>query len=173
MRDEFILSNIGLVYKAIKDLHCYCPNEDDFEEYYFAGIIGLIYASDNYDPSKGKSGFILSCVKNEILKTFIKRSAMKRQRNDVSANKIINDTELQNLIASDYNLEKEAINNIYIEQIYELANKLKGKNAKEYFIEYYKEEKTMEDIAQKYGVTRQLVFMSIKNSIKKIRKELE
>ena len=70
MKDEIILNNLGLIYKAMKDLHCQIRTEEEFEQYYYAGLFALIKASKTYDETKGKSGYLYIYIKNAIKKQF-------------------------------------------------------------------------------------------------------
>ena len=114
MKNEIIEKNIGLIYKAMNDLNCTYYTQEDFEEYYFAGLVGLIKASRTYDETKGKSGYLYTSIKNEIKRVFNWRNWRCRSeiKNNVSLNTKINETELQDLIVSNYDLENEVPSNV-------------------------------------------------------------
>lgn len=171
MKDEIILNNLGLIYKAIKDLNCNYATQDEFEDYYFAGLVGLIKASKTYDPSKSKSSYLLIGIKKQILVQFATNSRKKRlaRRMDISLNKEINDTELGELIVDDYNLEKKVLDKVLVE---ELLDRLKNKRYKTFLIEYYgigKPQLNMHEIGYKYGVSHQFVHNSIKYALYKLK----
>ena len=46
MREEKIINNLGLIYKVMKDLHCKTKNQEDFDEVFYYGLIGLIKGID-------------------------------------------------------------------------------------------------------------------------------
>ena len=46
--DNLIITNQGLIGKAIKDLKCYWRTEDEFQDLYDAGMIGLIKGAKEY-----------------------------------------------------------------------------------------------------------------------------
>ena len=104
MKDKIVLENLGLIYKVIKDLHCNYTNQEEFEQYYYAGLVGLIKASKTYDPTKSKSSYLVNGIRKSILSTFVIRSAKKRYTGmyNISLNKEINDIELQDLIVNEY-----------------------------------------------------------------------
>ena len=46
--DNLIITNQGLIGKAIKDLKCYWRTEDEFQDLYDDGMIGLIKGKKEY-----------------------------------------------------------------------------------------------------------------------------
>lgn len=175
MKDEIILNNLGLIHKAIKDLHCVYKNQEEFEEYYYAGLIGLIKASKTYDKTIGKSTYLYNNICLRIKSVFKYNSNPKRYNGkaEISLNLEQHGIELQDLIASNYNMEYEVINKIYVEK---LLSKLKDKRYKQFIIEYYGigcPELNMREIAQKYGVCVQNVQQAIQRGLRYLRKETE
>lgn len=175
MKDKIVLDNLGLINKAIKDLNCRYRNQDEFEAYYYAGLIGLIKASKTYNSEKGKSTYLYKSIERRIKTVFDYNSNSRRNNGKIpiSLNTEIKDMELMNIIASDYNLEKEVINKILIE---DTLNKLKNKRYKKFIIEYYginQEALNMQEIALKYGVSKQCVQQSIQWGLKLMRKEIK
>lgn len=176
MKDEIILNNLGLIYKVMHDLNCDFTNEDAIEEYYFAGLVGLIVASRKYDETKGKSGYLYFSIKSRILSVFDRHTRKDRDKhNPISLNTIIseNGDELLDIIKDDYDFEQKLINKDYIEY---LLNKLKNKRYKTFLLEYYgiyNEPLNTCEIAQKYGVTKQYVNNSIKYALQRIKKILK
>lgn len=82
MRDRLVLENLKLIYLVIKNLHLHYKTEDELQDYYDAGLEGLIIGSKKYDSSKGlPSTYLYSCISNEI-KKFIKfKNTAKRKIN--------------------------------------------------------------------------------------------
>lgn len=174
MKDEIILDNLGLIHKAIKDLHCVYRNKEEFDTFYYAGLIGLINASKTYDKTKGKSGYLYRSIKFRIKNVFGYNSNPKRHNGKapISLNTEVYETQLQDLIISDYNLEKEVINKMYVEY---LLGKLKNKRYKKFIIEYYGigvPELKMQEIADKYGVSRQYVHQCIHRGLDLIKERI-
>ena len=50
--NELILNNLNLVHFVIKKMNIKIGNDFDYDDLYQVGVIGLIYASKNYDENK-------------------------------------------------------------------------------------------------------------------------
>lgn len=175
MRNEIILNNLGLINKVIKDLNCVWRNADEYERFYYAGLFGLIDASKKFDKEKGNSSYLYNAIRHRIISVFKYNSNPKRYNGkaEISLNLEQHGIELQDLIASNYNLEYEVINKIYVEK---LLSKLKDKRYKQFIIEYYGigcPELNMREIAKKYGVCVQNVQQAIQRGLRYLRKEIE
>ena len=79
--EELILNNLGLIYKVIKDLKCYWRTEDEFQDYYDAGLEGLIMGAKTYDGSSKPSTYLYPCIKNMIIREFVTSEQLKRRIN--------------------------------------------------------------------------------------------
>lgn len=174
MKDEIILNNLGLIYKVMKDLHCNLSNENEFEDYYYAGLLGLIKASKTYDKAKGKSGYLYNAIKLNIYQEFTNRTRKKRHSDlkDVSINQEQSCLKLEDYLQSNINIEYEVLNKLYVEDI---LSKLKERQYKKFLIEYYginTPQLNSKEIAQKYGVSQSFVNQSIRRAIKIIKKEV-
>ena len=174
-KEKIIIENIGLIYKMMRKLNCGYTYEER-EEYYFAGLIGLINASKTYDKEKSNTSYLLKSIQNSIIHTFIQRSAIKRQGKTISLNQEIGEEkELIDIIPDKYNLENEVIKKEQINQILNALNKLKNKQYKTFLKLYYGigcKEQNICEISKKYGVSRQFVSKEIKTGIKKIKEVL-
>lgn len=71
--ENIITDNLNLVHHVINKY--YKCNKNDYDDYYQVGVIGLINASKNYNPSLDASfsTYAYACIKNEILK-YIKKN---------------------------------------------------------------------------------------------------
>ncbi len=173
MREELILNNLGLIHKVMKDIHLNIRNEEEFNEYYYYGLVGLIKASNYFDPNKSKSSYLYKSIRREITDYIKQKVRYKRnpKKKDISLNTLLgDDAELQDFIKSDFNLEKYVIDKVFIDN--EL-NKLKNKRYKAFLIEYYGincPELNMQEIALKYGVSRQCVHQGIQLGLRLLRK---
>lgn len=175
MKEEIILNNLGLIHKAIKDLHCVYRNQEEYDNFYYAGLLGLIKASQTYDETKGKSTYLYNNICLRIKNVFRYNSNPKRHNGlaEVSLNIEIQNGELQDLIISNYNLEKEVLNKILIE---DTLNKLKNRRYKTYIKEYYgigTPQLNIPELALKYGVSKQCVQQTIKWGLELMRKEIK
>ena len=107
--NELILNNLNLVHFVIKKMNIKIGNDFDYDDLYQVGVIGLIYASKNYDENKHItfSTFSFVCRKNEILKFIYKGSY-----NDSLQVEICDDVVLEDTIRDEnVNIEEEIIFN--------------------------------------------------------------
>ena len=181
MREKEILNNLGLVYKAIKNMHFHCNNDDDeeWDEIYIAGVIGLIKGVDNYNKEISKKGtYYHKCITNEIGKVYMLRTAQKRNIKPVSLENytIGNDLRLEEVIQSNQNIEKDTIRKQETEIILDLLNKYKNKKHIKIVKEYFGigcEQKSMRELAIKYEISHQRIYYIKSQVLKWIRNELE
>lgn len=181
MKEKEILDNLGLVYKAMKDLHCKSDTQDTLEDLFQIGVIGLIKGVNDYKEERNtqKSTFYVTCIKSQLKRYFQHKTRKARNEGtpDLSLNyEIQNDEkcELLDLIPSDYNLEDEIIIKEKIEQLNKALNKLKSRKYKVFIFEYFginNSPLSFTEIAKKYGVSRQCVQQSIKRGLNHLRKE--
>lgn len=174
MKDEIILNNTGLIIQAMKDLKCRITCDEDFEDYYYAGLIGLIKASKNYDSQKGKSTYLYRGIKMAIQREFRTRSAkIRNYEKPLSLNKEITPgVEFIELLEDSRNIETEIINKITVR---DALNKLPKRRYKDILIKYYGidcEEQSSPKIALKYGTTQQNINELRIRGLKRLKKEL-
>lgn len=184
MNDKLITDNIGLIYMQIKNLHLYHETEDEFQEYFDNGLIGLIKGAKEYDESKGKaSTFLSKCIKNEILYG-ITLKTMKKRTNEFGPNISLyteiptsEDTYLIDCIEDiNENVEEKIENKLMIEKLmYAIDNALNPRE-KEMICQHYGlngyEKITVLTIAAKHNISRKRTYEILKNSIKKLNKYL-
>ena len=170
MKDEIVLNNIGLIYKAIKDLNCQYRTEDDFEDYYFAGLVGLINASKMYDPNKSNTSFLYKCITNEIKKIFTIRNAKKRKGRALSLNQTINNMEYIDLIPSGLHYDEQII---LKEWINSSINRLKNKKDADIIRKRFLKDMKIREIAKENHITRQMVEQRLRNGLKALKMILE
>jgi RNA polymerase sigma factor (sigma-70 family) len=174
MKDELILQNKGLIIKVMNDLKCKITCEDDFEDYYYAGLFGLIQATKQYDDSKGKSTYLYKGIKMAIQREFRRRVAARRNgKKPLSLNKYITDgIEFEELITNNSEFENELITKIWIR---DALNKLPNRRYKEVLIQYYGIDclpVSTPKIALKYGTTQQNINELRERGLKRLKKEL-
>lgn len=186
-RDKFILDNIPLIHKVIKDLHIYYETEDEYQEYYDYGLEGLIIAADKYDSSKYKpSTFFYKCIKNMVLRLVYKKKLAKNKNEfgkDISLNKIIANEGENELLLGDIledhniNIEEQIEKKLEIEKLLMAVNKLKNEKDKLVIKMYYGIDGfvpiKMSEIAIKMGVTKTMVWTRITRARRKLREYLE
>ena len=118
--NELILNNLNLVHFVIKKMNIKIGNDFDYDDLYQVGVIGLIYASKNYDENKHItfSTFSFVCIKNEILKFIYKGSY-----NDSLQVEIRDDVVLEDTIRDEnVNIEEEIIFNENNQELHYILN---------------------------------------------------
>lgn len=180
MKDKLILDNLGLINKAMKSLNCQYSNKEEFDELYYAGLIGLIKSANLYDTTHTSSTYLYKSICNEIKNLFREKTTMKRYRwkKEVSLDQELTEegATLENLLPSDENIETDYITKELKQRVRNGLNRLKEKNYKTFIKEYYgidTQPKSMQKIALKYGVSRQCVQQGIERGMKHLKKELE
>lgn len=182
--DELITNNIKLVPYTIKLLNCNYYDKDEYEELYHAGLIGLIEGAKCYDFSQPyRSSFFVSCIKNSIMNRVFSKHCRKYyfdfRKLTVSLNRqITNDeeTELMELLPSDYNLEEDFFQILVKQELYENLDKLKP-TYKQILVKRYGlengREMTLEEIASDVGISRQAVNEKYRRAIRDLKKIYE
>lgn len=180
MKDQEITRHLPLIKKVIKDLHCKCRTEDEFQEYYSIGMLGLVKGARNYDGSTKPSTYLYACIKREILQRFAYNSRQKRYGIVESLNQpIINGDEgsgeLQDTIASDENIEAQFQDEETYKNLHEAINRLKPYKRK-LIIENYGigcRRKTIRELATEHGKSRTGTLNAIHSAIKQLKENLD
>jgi RNA polymerase sporulation-specific sigma factor len=181
MREKEILDNIGLVYTAIKKMNFQQRNDDEeWDEIYNSGIIGLIKAVDTYNEKKNikKSTYYFQCIANEIKHLYISKSAQKRNYLPLSLDRNISktDVEFYETLASDINIENDYIKKEEIDNMLVILEKYRNKKHIKMIKENFGigcEKKTIKEIAKEYGTSNQNISQAKDRLLKWLRKELE
>lgn len=187
LEEKLILENILLIRKCIKDLHLYWQTEDEFQEYYDAGLDGLIKGVRTYDESKGKiSTWCIPCIRNEIFHLITKKNYKKNKNEygkDISLNCTISEDSEKNIEYGDLipdlntNIELEVEKKFEIERLLRAVNSLRNEKDKlvvkmYYGLEEY-EPRTYESIAKYLNVTREAIRQRITRAKKNLKQYLE
>lgn len=95
--EDLILNNINLIHYVIKKMNLYSKSKYDYQEYYDAGLEGLIRGANTYDSSKGitQSTYLSKCIRHQIAKSLYLKTMPKR------FNQYGKDISLDNFIFSD------------------------------------------------------------------------
>lgn len=185
MDEKLILENIPLIYKVIKDMHCYWKTEDEFQSLYDAGLEGLIRGAKSYDNSKGKhSTFLYQCIRNMICREIYSSELDKRKINKeimISLDKEVDpesDTTYKDYLEDvNVNIEAEIEKKLEVERLLSAVNSLKSQKDKLAIKKYYGLEgysmKNCEEIAKEFGVSRTMIATRIRRCYPKLKKWLE
>ena len=179
MRNEKKKKNIGLVYKAIQRMNFQQRNdEEEWDEVYIAGVIGLIQAVNTYNPGRAKkSTYYYQCIQNEIRNVYISRTAQKRNKRPISLEDYITklDIPLEDTIPSNQNLEKDYILKEEIDTMLSTLERYRNKKHIAMIKDNFGigcEKKTIKAIAEKYGTSKQNVSQAKERLLKWLKKEL-
>ena len=141
MRNKLILENLGLIHKAMKNLHCEYKDKDDYDEIYNAGLFGLINGVDTYDNERDLGYYLYVCIANEIKRLFQTRTLKKNYNGlqEVSLNEIMYDgvTELGETIPTEEDLEYDTLEKCKIERIKQILKKIDEKLNLKILYQYY------------------------------------
>ena len=180
MREKEILDNIGLVYKAIKNMNFQQTNDDEnWDEIFNSGIIGLIQAVDTYKENIAKkSTYYYKCIANEIRNVYIVKTAQKRNYLPLSLDRNISktDVEFYETLASDIDIENNYIKKEEIDNMLIILEKYRNKKHIKMIKENFGigcEKKTIKEIAKEYGTSNQNISQAKDRLLKWLRKELE
>lgn len=180
MREKEILDNIGLVYTAIKNMNFQQTNDDEnWDEIFNSGIIGLIQAVDTYKENIAKkSTYYYRCIANEIRNVYIVKTAQKRNKKTISLEDYISkiDIPLEDTISDEEDIEENYIKQEQIKNMLLTLEKYRNKKHIKMVKENFGigcEKKTIKAIAKEYGTSNQNVSQAKDRLLKWLRKELE
>lgn len=184
--EQMILNNLPLIYKSIKKMRLRWETEDEWQDYYDSGLIGLIKGIRTFDESKGYtlSTYLIPCIENEIKHYLSSKNALVRQNingRDISINEFLgdeeNDEKLSILQDKRVSVEKEAIRNVQIDEIIHCLNKMENKKDVVVTKLYYGldgfPELNYKEIASLFKVSINMIMMRIERAIRNIKKEIE
>ena len=181
--NDIIVENQMLIKKVIVDMHLHWNTEDEWQNYYDDGLIGLINGVRSYDTKKGckLSTYLYACIKREIcngirLSMYDKRKINKEPM--VRLNKQITDesgdTYLDLVKDNAVNIEQEIENKLMYEEIIKALDYIEPRYYADMFCKFYGvngyEKKSLEAIGKEYGCKKQNVFDKIQRTQNKIIK---
>jgi len=188
-RNILIEHYLYLLYKPVKSIYPVCRNTQEMSDIFQSAVIGLIEAVEYYSKDKNTSfktfsrwrihGSIIDYLRkssmialpykvrkkinSDRIKSESENIAYENPYSVVSLDEFIYDDENENLI------ENIIEDKIMLEEIYKA---LKNLPVDEYatIVQYYFFEKTLEEIAVKFKMTRSGVWQIRKRAINNIRK---
>lgn len=185
--DKLIVDNLPLINLCIKKMNLFWATEDERQEYYDNGLLGLINGAKEYNETKGKpSTFLYTCISN-MIKRGIYLKHMPKRFNPLGKNislslEIIDNgnkaVELEETIPDDrVNIENEVEKHLDSEKLLLSVNQLKNETdklaVKMYFgLEGY-QPSTYEKVGEIFGFSRERARQRIVRALPKIRKIYE
>lgn len=184
MYDEnLVLDNLKLIHKCIKDMHCYYDTDDEYQNYYDAGLEGLIRGAKTYKPEIYKpSTYLVTCIRHQISKYMQLSETANRKINKLkmaSLDNVVgedNDTTLGELIKDEsIDIEREVEQKIQIEGIIKMLNSMKNQKdalaiKMHYGLDGYTP-KTYEEIGKEFGVTNRMICIRVNRALKRLREK--
>lgn len=178
-KEQLVLDNQGLIYKVIKDLHLHWASDDEFDDYYYEGLIGLIKGAKEYDYSKSNSStFLYVCIKNEINHYLLYKNTKGRINpygKDVSLNTLISDEdELLDLIPDNNDVAKEIEQKIREEAMLEAVNSLPREKDRlvikmYYGLDGYAELGSLKKVSEALGVSNSMIYTRYHRAINQLQ----
>ena len=183
--EKLFLENKGLIYMAIKRMHLFYDTEDEFQEYYDAGVDGLLNGIRTYDETKGFkiSTYLYTCIYNGIARRVYLNTMPKRKNKygrDLSLNKLVDTADDESNEFGDFipdpnvNIEKEIDDEIEKERLILAVNQLKNEKDKlvikmYYGLDGYEEFGTYEKVGRQLGITREAVRQKLVRALKNLK----
>lgn len=189
--DDLVLNNLPLIKKCMKDMFdkgsLIVKSEEEFENVYFAGLLGLVQSASKYDPAKSsQANFFYICIRNSILHYFYLSSMKKRMLDkfiDISLdNRVyINDIDSDRL--ADFiedervNVEKEVENKIILEEILQDINNMKNQRNAEVIKMYHGldgyKEMNFGDIGKALNVSKTMAHVRYHKGMVELKNKIE
>ena len=187
MEEDLVTENLGLIGYAIKQMHLTWKNDDEYQEYFDAGLEGLIKGVKKFDCSTGNkvSSFLIPCIKNQIKRKLCDKTRKKRYNphgKDYSLEYLLYESNksiflIDRIPDENANVEEEVIKREKYEQIVDAINHIKFEQDKliikmNYGLDGYKE-KSVEEIAKDLKISRSLAYRKKTRGIESIKKYIE
>lgn len=184
--EELILNNKGLIYTVIKQMHLKSKTEDEFQDYYDAGLVGLIKGAKHFDSSLGymPSTYLARCIKISICRHLQIKTQLRHINpcgSDISLNanlKIDEELELEDMIADkSVDIENEVLKRLESEKLlfainHCLNDKQKRRVCKKFGLLGYREH-TFKEIALSEKCNVQAIQSTVSISLKRLKNYLE
>lgn len=167
----------GLIYLVLNQMNL--RNKED--EYFDVGLVGLAKGIKTYDKTKGyqRSTYYVKCIKNEICRELYLESLKKREgrKYNISLNEFI-DKEEKGEELLDYipderqNTERDALLRIQKEDLRYCIELFLTKKQKKIIKEYCFEELSIDEIAEKHHISKQMVYAHMRAACRRLRPKM-
>ncbi len=171
-RRILIEDNIGLVYQVINryfKTDIYGLQKEDVEQ---IGYIGLVNAVDTFDVNKGIqfSSYAYSCIKHAIMAEYKKTSRMMRNHSNNKSihDPLTDDLFFEDVLSSDFDLEKCIFEKEKMLMLHELLNKLPENYKRVIYLRFgFSDDKiyTLRECGEILGITHEAVRQLEKKAI--------
>ena len=171
MKYELYKQYRGLIFKVIKDLNCQWETQEDWQELFDAGELGLIRAINKVEVDRINTRFFYAYIRNELLTYFYVKTMPKRYAKEkpISIDKEIGeDRFLYEVIPDDTNIEQDLIKKEQVKTI-KLALNLLPPKYKDILIKYYNLGYDLRTIANDYNTSYQNIHATKKTALKLLK----
>lgn len=178
-QETMLLDNINLIKYCIKKMNLKAYTNDEYQNYFDDGLIGLINGIKTYSQDKSQlSTYLYTCIKNNICRGIYLSTMDKRKSNynTISLDKAFDDTTentyLEFIADEKVNIEEEVSKKIEIERLLECLEKLKRRD-REWLKLYFGincKEHTYNEIAVINNCSSGLVSSIIPRALKRLKK---
>lgn len=181
--EKIVLDNIKLIYKCIKDMHCFWRTDDEFQNYYDAGLEGLIRGAKTYNSNIAKpSTYLITCIRHSIARyIYVSEQNNKKINKEImtSLDEMVSfdsETTIGELIPDDGpSVEEKIEKKIKMDSIIKELNSMKNQKDALAIKMYYGLEgrtpKTYEEISKEFGVSRERIGQIIARGIRKLKEK--
>lgn len=179
--ENLILNNRRLIYKVIKDMHCYWRTEDEWQDLYDAGLEGLIRGAKKYDGSTSPGTYFYTCIKNMIVrhlyistmdKRKIHKEIMLSLSKEVSSD--VETTYLDFVEDPNTNIEEDLLKKLDMEELYDVIDKILTPLQRKYLYHRYGlkgyKRMTSRELAKINNCSHENVNNSVRHGIDKLKK---
>lgn len=183
MKDELVLDNLKLIYESIKQLHICWIGAEEFQEYYDAGLEGLIVGARTYKEEEGVKPctYLMTCIKNSIKRQLKLRNCVKRKNKkgaDIYLNSLYGEADYDELLEDkSINIQDEVEQKICVEEIITEINKMSNiKDAlvlKMYFGLEGFTARNQAQISEILNISQTMVRMRLNRGIKTLREKMK
>lgn len=183
MKDELVLDNLKLIYESIKQLHICWIGAEEFQEYYDAGLEGLIVGARTYKEEEGVKPctYLMTCIKNSIKRQLKLRNCVKRKNKkgvDIYLNSLYGEADYDEFLEDkSINIQDEVEQKICVEEIITEINKMSNiKDAlvlKMYFGLEGFTARNQAQISEILNISQTMVRMRLNRGIKTLREKMK
>lgn len=173
MKEKLYNQYKGLIFKVIKDLNCQWQTQDEWQEIFDTGELGLIKAINKVEVDNLKTSYFYKYIRNSILTYYYLKTMPKRcpKLKPISTEIQIGENKyLYEIIPNDINIEEDFIKTEQIKTIRAALNLVKPKY-KDILIKYYYQNYDLRKIGVIYNTSYQNIFVLKKNALKQLKKK--
>lgn len=175
--EKLILDNLNLIWMTLKQMELY--GRKDQQDYYDAGLLGLVKAANIFDPDKGCAftTVAVTCIRNQILQEIKKKKSNRERANyeTISLHKPVGvedgnkEVTLEDVIPSDFDMESYIIEKDNKRRLKKAIAQLSKSDRDLLLFRYGHSEMTQAEIAKIYHTTQSAICRKLNRTINELR----